>query len=588
MKNLKYFPFERNKYFYGKLLSVDDFETEQKYFNDKRRMLNRYLFGTGIVCGLRTVLLDDRTISIERGIALDFAGREIVVDTPIIAELSSLEGFQQNQLETDGGYYYLCLEYDEQEIEKVHNVTNHQMKPSETLENNKFKETYKVFLTNAEPVEEIDDLYYCSRDIKTVYWGNGIRIKQEVPKFIKANEELMLTITIENMGQPQPFSFQYQAEGTCIKCDYSSEFEIKFNSETKENTSSYQLNIPLQTMDVKADFGEIKVMNDSFILKIGNQVVKADAIGVHQKIGIVKGEVGQAIEQEYHETAMEEISKKNYQQSIYLAKFSVIHAGSSYVIDHIDTVPFNQYIYNHELLTATLKQDEKEIQHLKEINEKQLLHMNKICTNDTDVKQYEKITSGYIVFDLGLGGNTGQKYFSEEIAHGLGLGNVSITLGMCDSMEKDTTVLYGDHEIFENEKKCCNAKMAAKLQSGKGTFVIGLQLNAPSEERFVKIYWTAVKKIQEKTEERGVKKIRIKPDMPSLEVGKSIYFEAVLEGFQDDRLNWKLKENEMGMMNQKGMYTAPNVPGVYEISVESMNYPELKSSTFIMVRDAKK
>ena len=35
MKNMKYFPFERNKYFYGKLLTVDDFETEQRYMNDK-------------------------------------------------------------------------------------------------------------------------------------------------------------------------------------------------------------------------------------------------------------------------------------------------------------------------------------------------------------------------------------------------------------------------------------------------------------------------------------------------------------------------------------------------------------------------
>ena len=45
MKNTKLFPFERNKYFYGKLLSVDDFELEQDYMNNKRRMLNRYLNG---------------------------------------------------------------------------------------------------------------------------------------------------------------------------------------------------------------------------------------------------------------------------------------------------------------------------------------------------------------------------------------------------------------------------------------------------------------------------------------------------------------------------------------------------------------
>lgn len=74
MKNMKYFPFERNKYFYGKLLTVDDFETEQRYMNDKRRVLNRFLYGTGVVCGLNVVPIDDMTISVEPGLALDFSG----------------------------------------------------------------------------------------------------------------------------------------------------------------------------------------------------------------------------------------------------------------------------------------------------------------------------------------------------------------------------------------------------------------------------------------------------------------------------------------------------------------------------------
>ena len=93
MKNMKYFPFERNKYFYGKLLTVDDFETEQRYMNDKRRVLNRFLYGTGVVCGLNVVPIDDMTISVEPGLALDFSGREIVVDTPAVKKLSMIDGF---------------------------------------------------------------------------------------------------------------------------------------------------------------------------------------------------------------------------------------------------------------------------------------------------------------------------------------------------------------------------------------------------------------------------------------------------------------------------------------------------------------
>ncbi len=65
MKNSTIFPFERNKYFYGKLLSVDDFDLEQKYYNDKRRMINRFICGTGVIAGMHVVLVDERTISIE-------------------------------------------------------------------------------------------------------------------------------------------------------------------------------------------------------------------------------------------------------------------------------------------------------------------------------------------------------------------------------------------------------------------------------------------------------------------------------------------------------------------------------------------
>ena len=41
MNNSNFFPLERNRYFYGKMLTARDFETEQRYFNNKRRLLNR-------------------------------------------------------------------------------------------------------------------------------------------------------------------------------------------------------------------------------------------------------------------------------------------------------------------------------------------------------------------------------------------------------------------------------------------------------------------------------------------------------------------------------------------------------------------
>ncbi len=77
--------FERNKYFYGKLMTVRDFETEQRYFNSKRGTLNRLIHGIGIVCGLKVeeAEIADQKLRLKLskgGVALDCCGREIVIE----------------------------------------------------------------------------------------------------------------------------------------------------------------------------------------------------------------------------------------------------------------------------------------------------------------------------------------------------------------------------------------------------------------------------------------------------------------------------------------------------------------------------
>jgi hypothetical protein len=78
-------PPERNKFFYGKLMGVHNFEMEQDYFNAKRRLLNRLVIGPGVVCGLGVdlVSLSDGRMGVQvlPGLAIDRCGREIVVSS---------------------------------------------------------------------------------------------------------------------------------------------------------------------------------------------------------------------------------------------------------------------------------------------------------------------------------------------------------------------------------------------------------------------------------------------------------------------------------------------------------------------------
>lgn len=74
--------FSRPRYFYGQLLDVRHFESEQAYFKRKQWMHNRLVDGFGVVCGLDVQLGDDdHSVVVMPGLALDKQGREIVVPT---------------------------------------------------------------------------------------------------------------------------------------------------------------------------------------------------------------------------------------------------------------------------------------------------------------------------------------------------------------------------------------------------------------------------------------------------------------------------------------------------------------------------
>jgi hypothetical protein len=81
-------PPERNHFFYGKLMDAGQFQKDQSYFNHKRALINRFVLGSGVVCGLN--LVEDTEaqgmLRIEPGLALDVAGHEIVVAAPVLID----------------------------------------------------------------------------------------------------------------------------------------------------------------------------------------------------------------------------------------------------------------------------------------------------------------------------------------------------------------------------------------------------------------------------------------------------------------------------------------------------------------------
>ena len=124
-----YNEFRRTRYFHGMLLDDKDFRAEQNYHAGKRRLLNRLLHGSGIVCGL-TACWNKKTekIDVSSGLALDCCGNEIWVNHKLEISLSQLKQMattasgkdpcnQAGQQEEKG--YHLVICYKEADTDPV-------------------------------------------------------------------------------------------------------------------------------------------------------------------------------------------------------------------------------------------------------------------------------------------------------------------------------------------------------------------------------------------------------------------------------------------------------------------------------------
>ena len=144
--------FERNRYFYGKMLTVRDFEVEQKYGIEKNHLINRLILGEGIVRGLEVEDIELQKqreeyflkIKLSQGVALDCYGHEIVVSKNI-----------SEKLEVEpGGTKYIYIEYKEEEKEPIPNFANGSS--DEINYSNRVEETFDISISS-EPPEEVEE-----------------------------------------------------------------------------------------------------------------------------------------------------------------------------------------------------------------------------------------------------------------------------------------------------------------------------------------------------------------------------------------------------------------------------------------------
>ena len=133
-----------------------------------------------------------------------------------------------------------------------------------------------------------------------------------------------------------------------------------------------------------------------------------------------------------------------------------------------------------------------------------------------------------------------------------------------------------------------NVKIAAIVNSEKGTVRLGVRLKEKTTAQAVDIRWWAYKPVEIKEEEEDLVidenvKVVITPNTTRVKPLESVRFEAHIDGAISQEVRWEMAEPNTGTIDNNGLYTAPSKEGVYEVKAYSVKFENKSDSAYVVV-----
>ena len=469
-------------------------------------MINKYVIGSGVVCGLQIIAVDDKTIYIQPGIAIDNLGREIVVASPITQKLSLIDGFSTASHNKD---IYLCMAYDEKGKEPVYSLSNENDNESNVGgEYNRVVENYRIYIKEEEHNTYKNNLDELMEQLTVMYDDSKIRVYQVMPKYVVKGSSFDIKVVIEKLVQLPNVSVNYELVMENLEVEDGEIAEdnrlvINFEEGQQPMSPTYELKYTVRASDESDTVANISVNNKNILLKIGDKKSSSNS-EVMSKIKIINSSIKKEIEKTYFADSLEERTRSNSESCIHLAKISILQAGPAFMIEKIVENPLHEYVYSNFLLKklATTVENLKQ----KKLKANVLSEMATYGENpslDVDYNEEENelkfsfkyperssLTDNYStgVMEILLENKLLQNkcFYSDDIEHGLGKGVVSIVLGI--EQDEDSPyahidaysegVFYGDYKVFEDspyEGFKPNVSLGAVVYPKKGVFRIGVK-----------------------------------------------------------------------------------------------------------------
>ena len=591
MKNSELLPFSRNRYYKGKMLTSVDFEAEQSYMNDKRRFLNAMVTGTGIVCGLNVVSLDDQSLLIESGMAIDETGREIVVENSVVKKLSTIAGFEE--LKTND--VCLCIRYAETETQPVYAI-NRQDSEKE-YENNRIEEGYELFLKDIESLEEDyepETEFYTGG---TLFENKDYKVQLKLPSYICAGQYVKIDLQVEKLSDDKANLYYEGVIQTPALSTMEGGQELSLRLENISLNKGQKI-VREYWMLAQSE----ETPDTSIMFKAGSG--KALVNGVEQpiisqlncKIVIVDETTAHLSARQTGNVNIELRGLRSSSDRIRLANLTIVKTGAAYLIETVDEKNVKNYV-------PTMRDAWKRLEYSSYFSKRLPMYEGNTpsaSVGKTDITKgnfsvnMPRLETGIVEIPIGENAKKGDICYSGEIMHGLGAGNVYVEVGYeyleenAVSQNPTKTTIYGNPQLFEKNRINVDAETAVKVLNDKGSFVVAVKLLQNVRMLVLTYRWVAIRYDSENLQEEieTTTNQSISAVTPTIVLGskESYFFQVKYNNMKACSISYELTESSSGEITSDGIYTAPSKEGVYEIKIFCTDKPLICTYAYAIVK----
>jgi len=591
LENNELLPFERNRYFSGKMLTSADFLAEQTYNNNKRRFMNQMLYGSGILCGLGVFSLDDQSLLIESGAAIDGLGREIVLKESVVKKLSTIPGFESLTTNTAT----LCLKYKEENVHAVYTI-NRQEGNSE-YEFNRIEEGYELFIVDKDaiiPALDLESEFFVASNLVE---HNGLTVDVKMPATVSAGKYVKIAFVIENhTGTIQNIDYTavLQMPGFEVM-EGGHELFVSFSNVTVESDKKVEMEYWVKAQQEIVD-------ETSVVLKVGTALALVNGVAIESANAMnLQVKISDCIPRELAlwetgKVSLEIKTMSDSNEAIVLGDIKLVRTDSAYIIEEIEERSVKKYL-------PTLGNEKKfeeykgyfKTEAVGRTDHGESLPENYATTAIQDIQKMPRFESGTIEIPLNGGARKGEIYYSGEIMHGLGKGNVYVDIGF-EKLEEDIyngnsmkSTVYGNPDLFTNSKdeQVC-VDTAVKVLNDKGSFVIAAKFLRDVDYLMLTFRWVAIKFNggEEVENIEDYKNKSISAETPTVVLGtkESYFFNVKFRNMDKCAIAYELTEPGSGEITPDGIYTAPSKEGVYEIRIYCINMPMVCTYAYAIVK----